>query len=237
MAGHSQFANIKHRKEAQDKKRAKVFTKLVREIFVAAKSGQPDPKYNANLFNAIANAKSKGLSKDRIDYAINKAINPTAGENYEEIVYEGFASGGVGLIIETLSDNKNRTASELRSILTKSGGNLAENGAVSFMFKRLGYFLYPASIASEDKIFETVIELSGEDSNSSADYHAIYCQKDDFNVMRENLVKKFGEPEEAKLIWKPTAPLELDNEAAEKLNQLIERLEEDDDVQNVYANC
>jgi YebC/PmpR family DNA-binding regulatory protein len=236
MAGHSQFANIKHRKEAQDKKKAKIFTKLVREIFVAARTGQPDPKYNATLYNAIVNAKSKGLSKDRIDYAIAKAVNPTQGEDYQEITYEGFAPNGVGLIIEALSDNKNRTASELRSTLTKNGGNLAENGAVSFGFKRLAYFLYPAKIATEEQILEAVIEFGAEDAESSSDYHAIYGQKDDFSLLRENLVKKFGEPEEAKLIWKPLNLIEVEEGEKEKIEQLIERLEDSDDVQNIYAN-
>lgn len=237
MAGHSKWANIKHRKGAQDKKRSNLFTKLGREIIVAAKSGQPDPAFNPRLRAAIAAAKAQSMPKDKIEYAIKKGAGELDdGESYEEIRYEGFGPGGIALIIECLTDNKNRTASDVRSILNKGGGNLGESGSVAFMFERIGLIQYPASTASADAIFEAALDAGADDCESDEDMHTITTAPDDLHAVLEPLSGKFGDPENARLDWKPSNTIALDAEQAEKILGLMDKLEDHDDVQHVAAN-
>lgn len=236
MAGHSKFKNIQHRKGAQDKKRAKVFTKLVRDIIIAAQSGG-DPAMNPKLRGAVTAARAQNLPKDRIDKAISQATDPTQKDNYSEIRYEGFASGGIAIIVETLTDNRNRTASEVRSGFTKFGGNLGETGSVSFMFDHLGIIQYPASITSADNILEVAIELGANDVESDEDYHMIYTTLEDFAEILEKLGTKYGSPEEAHIGWKPQNTIVIDDkDKAATLLKMIDILEDSDDVQNVFGN-
>jgi YebC/PmpR family DNA-binding regulatory protein len=235
MAGHSKWANIQHRKGRQDKLRSKLFSKLSKEITVAAKMGDPDPDKNPRLRLAVKEAKSSSVPKDVIDRAIGKAT-AADGENYDEIRYEGYGPNGVAVIVEAMTDNKNRTASSVRSLFTKSGGNLAETGAVSFMFERKGLVVYKADVADADTMFEHAIEAGAEDVESSEDGHDIYCGDTDLNEVSKALEAALGESETTKLIWKPTTMTELDLEGAEKLMRLIENLEDDDDVQNITTN-
>ena len=235
MAGHSKWANIQHRKGRQDAVRSKMFSKLAKEITVAAKMGDPDPAKNPRLPMAVQEAKPKSVPKDVIDRAINKA-SAQDGENYEEIRYEGYGPAGVAVIVEAMTDNKNRTASTVRSTFTKSGGNLAETGAVSFMFERKGLVAYPAAVGDADTIFEAAIEAGAEDVESTDDGHEIYCEFTDLSDVSNALEAALGESETTKLIWKPTTTTELDLEGAEKLMRLINALEDDDDVQTVTAN-
>jgi YebC/PmpR family DNA-binding regulatory protein len=236
MAGHSQFANIKHRKGAQDKKRAAQFTKLVREIIVAAKSGMPDPTHNPRLRLAITNAKQASLPKDRIDNAIKKATSPHEGENFNEMRYEAYAPGGIALIIECLTDNKNRTASDVRSSITKFGGNLGETGSVNFMFDKVGVIKYPKAKASDDAMLEAAIDGGANDCQSYEEFHEIITEADSFNEVRENLTAKFGDPESASLTWRAKDLIEIDFEKADIIESLIEKLEDFDDVQYVCSN-
>ncbi|MDF3048029.1 MAG: hypothetical protein K0R73_1147 [Candidatus Midichloriaceae bacterium] len=235
MAGHSQFKNIMHRKGAQDAKRAKMFTKLLREVMVAAKLG-PDPDSNSRLRTAIYAARAANVPKDRITAAVNKASNPAEGDNFEEIRYEGYGTGGVAIIVEALTDNRNRTASEVRSSFTKYGGNLGESGSVSFMFARVGAIAYPASAGSADAIFEAAIEAGADDCQSDEYQHQIYCEPDQLNNVREFLESKFGMPESANLTWKPNTLQMLSVEEGEKLLKMLDALEDCDDVQNVIGN-
>ena len=235
MAGHSKWANIQHRKGRQDKLRSKLFSKLAKEITVAAKMGDPDVDKNPRLRLAVKEAKSLSVPKDVIDRAINKAVGGDE-ENYDEIRYEGYGPAGVAVIVEAMTDNRNRTASSVRSIFTKSGGNLAETGAVSFMFERKGLVVYPADITDADTMFEHVIEAGADDVESSEDGHDIYCGDTDLNDVSNALEVILGESTSTKLIWKPTITTELDLEGAEKLMKLIEALEDDDDVQTVTTN-
>jgi len=235
MAGHSKWANIQHRKGRQDKLRSKLFSKLAKEITVAAKMGDPDPDKNPRLRLAVKEAKSQSVPKDVIERAIKKSQGGDA-ENYDEIRYEGYGPAGVAVIVETMTDNRNRTASTVRSLFTKSGGNLAETGAVSFMFERKGLVVYPADAADADTMFEHAIEAGAEDVESSEDGHDIYCGDTDLNEVSSALEAVLGESESTKLIWKPTTTTELDFEGAEKLMRLIENLEDDDDVQKVTTN-
>jgi YebC/PmpR family DNA-binding regulatory protein len=235
MAGHSKWANIQHRKGRQDKLRSKLFSKLSKEITVAAKMGDPDVDKNPRLRLAVKEAKSNSVPKDVIDRAINKA-SATDGDNYDEIRYEGYGPAGVAVIVEAMTDNRNRTASSVRSIFTKSGGNLAETGAVSFMFERKGLVVYPAAVTDADTMFEHAIEAGAEDVESSEDGHDVYCGDTDLNEVSTALETALGESDSTKLIWKPTTTTELDLEGAEKLMRLIEALEDDDDVQNVTTN-
>lgn len=235
MAGHSKWANIQHRKGRQDKLRSKMFSKLSKEITVAAKMGDPDPDKNPRLRLAVKEAKSNSMPKDVIDRAINKATGGDA-ENYEEIRYEGYGPAGVAVIVEAMTDNKNRTASTVRSTFTKSGGNLAETGAVSFMFERKGLVVYPADAADVDTMFEHAIEAGAEDVESSEDGHDIYCEDTALSEVSNSLETALGESETTKLVWKPTTTTELDLEGAEKLMKLIDALEEDDDIQKVTTN-
>ena len=235
MAGHSKWANIQHRKGRQDAVRSKLFSKLAKEITVAAKMGDPDPEKNPRLRLAVKEAKSQSVPKDVIDRAINKATGGDA-ENYDEIRYEGYGPEGVAVIVEAMTDNRNRTASSVRSIFTKSGGNLAETGAVSFMFERKGLVAYPVTAGDADTIFEAAIEAGAEDVESSDDGHEIFCADTDLNDVSNALEAALGESESSKLIWKPTITTPLDLAGAEKLMKLVAALEDDDDVQNVTAN-
>lgn len=237
MAGHSQFSNIKHRKGAQDKKRAKVFTKLTREIITAAKSGLPDPTMNARLRNAIIAARAENLPKDKIDSAIKRASNPHEGDNYEEMRYEGYLSGGVAFIVETLTDNRNRTASDVRSAFTKHGGALGEAGSVSFMFDRIGLIEFNDEVGDFDKFFEEVLEAGAEDCVNEEGIYVVTTNPDDLNEVREYLVAKFGDPKTVKLSWNPKNTIAIDSkDQAETLYKFIDTLEDSDDVQNITGN-
>ena len=235
MAGHSQFKNIMHRKGRQDAQKSKLFGKLAREITVAAKLGMPDPAMNARLRAAIIAARAENMPKDNIERAIKKA---TGGEglNYEQIRYEGYGPGGVAVIVEVLTDNRNRTAGEVRSTFTKSGGNLAETGAVSFMFDHVGVIEYDARAATAEAMFEAALEAGADDVASSVDGHEIYAAQDRFGSLVKTLEGKFGEPRKASLVWRPQNTVAVDDEQGERLLKLIENLNEHDDVQNVYAN-
>jgi len=235
MAGHSKWANIQHRKGRQDKIRSKLFSKLAKEITVAAKMGDPDPDKNPRLRLAVKEAKSVSVPKDVIDRAIKKSQGGDA-ENYDEIRYEGYGPNGIAVIVEAMTDNRNRTASNVRSLFTKNGGNLGETGSVSFMFDRKGEIMYPASIADADTVMMAAIEAGAEDVESDDDGHWIYCADTDLNEVATSLETQLGESETTKLIWKPQTTTEVDLETAQKVMKLIEALEDDDDVQNVTAN-
>jgi YebC/PmpR family DNA-binding regulatory protein len=235
MAGHSQFKNIMHRKGRQDAMRSKLFSKLAREITVAAKLGLPDPGMNARLRAAILAARAENMPKDNIERAIKKALGGDA-ESYDEIRYEGYGPGGVAVIVEVLTDNRNRTASDVRSSFTKSGGNLAETGAVSFMFDHVGVVEFDGKVASADQMLEAAIEAGAEDVVSGDGGHEIYTTQDTLRDVAKALEEKFGEPRKAALTWKPQNTVPIDDEQGEKLLRLIETLNEHDDVQNVYAN-
>lgn len=235
MAGHSKWANIQHRKGRQDAARSKLFSKLAKEITVAAKMGDPDPDKNPRLRLAVKEAKSQSVPKDVIQRAIDKS-QAAGGEDYKEIRYEGYGPGGVAVIVEAMTDNLNRTASTVRSTFGKHGGNLGETGSVSFMFERKGEILYPAETADEDTVMMAAIEAGAEDVESSDDGHTIYTADTDLNDVSTALEAELGEAESTKLIWKPTTTTELDLDGAQKLMRLIEVLEDDDDVQRVTAN-
>jgi YebC/PmpR family DNA-binding regulatory protein len=235
MAGHSQFKNIMHRKGKQDAMRAKLFAKLAREITVAAKIGQPDPAFNPRLRLAIQAARAENMPKDNIERAVKKAQGGDA-ENYDEVRYEGYGPAGVAVIVEALTDNRNRTASEIRSYFTKSGGNLAETGAVSFMFHRIGLIEFDAKVAGEDAMLEASIDAGATDVVSSEDGHEIVCAADDLAETAKALESKFGPARKAALAWRPQNTIAVDDESGEKLIRLVDTLEDNDDVQNVYAN-
>ncbi len=235
MAGHSKWANIQHRKGRQDAKRSKLFSKLSKEITVAAKMGAPDPAFNPRLRLAIANAKGVSMPKDNIERAVKKASDAD-GANYEEIRYEGFAQEGVGIIVEALTDNRNRTASEVRSTFTKNGGNLGETGTVSFSFDRVGQIEYKAENIGEEDMLEAAIDAGAMDVTSSADTHEIITAAEDLAEVAKALEEKFGEAANTALIWKPQNMIEVKGEKAEKILKLIDALDDLDDVQNVYAN-
>ncbi len=235
MAGHSQFKNIMHRKGRQDAAKSKLFSKLAREITVSAKLGLPDPAMNPRLRAAIIAARAENMPKDNIERAIKKASGGDA-ESYDEIRYEGYGPGGVAVIVEVLTDNRNRTAGEVRAVFTRSGGNLAETGAVSFMFDRLGVVEYDAEKASADAMLEAAIEAGAEDVVSSESGHEIYTTPDSLHEVSKALEAKFGEPRKAGLVWKPQNTVAVDDEQGEKVIKLIDSLNEHDDVQNVYAN-
>ena len=235
MAGHSQFKNIMHRKGRQDAAKSKLFGKLAREITVSAKIGLPDPAMNPRLRAAVIAARAENMPKENIDRAIKKATGGDA-ESYDEIRYEGYGPGGVAVIVEVLTDNRNRTAGEVRATFTKSGGNLAETGAVSFMFDHVGVVEYDAKAASADAMLEAAIEAGAEDVASSEAGHEIYTTQDSLREVAKVLEAKFGEPRKAALIWKPQNTVAVNDEQGERLLKLIEALNEHDDVQNVYAN-
>jgi len=235
MAGHSQFKNIMHRKGRQDAVRSKIFSKLAREITVAAKQGIPDPAMNPRLRLAIQNAKAESMPKDNIARAINKATGGDT-ENYEEVRYEGYGPGGVAVIVEALTDNRNRTASNVRAAFTKAGGALGETGSVSFMWDRAGEIYYPAKAADADKVMEAAIEAGAEDVESDEEGHTILCGFEDVNEVSKALEGTLGEAESVKVIWKPQNNIPVDEDRAQSLMKLVATLEDDDDVQNVYAN-
>jgi YebC/PmpR family DNA-binding regulatory protein len=235
MAGHSQFKNIMHRKGRQDKARSKLFGKLAREITVSAKLGLPDPAFNPRLRAAVIAARAENMPKDNIDRAIKKSQGSDT-ENYDEIRYEGYGPGGVAIIVEALTDNRNRTAGEVRAIFSKNGGNLAETGAVSFMFSHVGIVEFDAKAASADAMLEAAIEAGAEDVTSNDDGHQIITTPDTLNDVAKALEAKFGEPRKASLLWRPQNTIALDDEAGEKVLKLLESLDDSDDVQNVYAN-
>jgi len=235
MAGHSQFKNIMHKKGKQDAIRSKVFSKLAREITVAAKLGMPDPAMNPRLRAAVLAARAENMPKDNIERAIKKASGGD-GENYDEIRYEGYGPGGTALIVEVMTDNRNRTASDVRSYFTKSGGNMAETGAVSFMFDRVGLVEFDAGKASADAMLEAAIEAGADDVVSGEDGHEVYCEQSALNEVSKALEAVFGEPRKSKLVWRPQNTISVDDEAGEKLMTLVEKLEDHDDVQNVYSN-
>jgi YebC/PmpR family DNA-binding regulatory protein len=236
MAGHSQFKNIMHRKGAQDAKRAKLFTKLIREIITAVRAGQPDPAFNPRLRNAIIDARSSGMPKDKIESAISRGSSTHEGENYEEMRYEGYAPGGVAIVVEALTDNRNRTASEVRSAFTKHGGAMGETGSVSFLFDHVGLIRYGKAISSYDAMFEATIEAGAEDCVEDEEGYNIYCAIDQFQAVRDFLAERFGDPEIAKRVWQAKTMMEASGEDEEKLAKLIATLEDSDDVQEVYAN-
>ena len=235
MAGHSAFKNIMHKKGRKDALRAKMFAKLAREITVAAKSGMPDPDKNPRLRLAVQNARAENMPKDNIERAIRKATGGDS-ETYEEIRYEGYAPGGVAVIVEALTDNRNRAASDIRSFFTKSGGNLGETGSVAFMFDRTGIIEYDAKVASDDAMLDAAIEAGADDVVSSEGGHEVYASQDTFRDVAKALEAKFGEPRKAALTWKPQNTVAVDDETGEKLLKLMDLLNEHDDVQNVFAN-
>ncbi len=235
MAGHSQFKNIMHRKGRVDAQRSKLFSKLAREITVAAKLGLPDPDMNPRLRAAILAARAENMPKDNIQRAINKASGGDA-ENYEEIRYEGYGPGGAAVIVEAMTDNRNRTASDVRSVFTKAGGNLAETGAVAFMFDRVGVVEFDANAADADTMLEAAIEAGADDVESDENGHTVYCEQSALGEVTKALEARFGEPRKSALTWKPQNAVAVDDEAGEKLIRLVESLEDHDDVQNVYGN-
>ncbi len=235
MAGHSKWANIQHRKGKQDKLRAKLFSKLAREITVAARMGDPDPAKNPRLRLAVKEAKSVSCPKEVIDRAIKKAVGGDA-ETYDEIRYEGYGPNGIAIIVEAMTDNRNRTASNVRSHFAKNGGNLGETGSVSFMFDRVGEIMYPAAAADADTVMMAALEAGADDVESDEDGHWITCADTALNEVSMGLEASLGESATAKLVWRPQARTELDLETAEKLMKLIETLEDDDDVQTVTGN-
>jgi len=235
MAGHSHAKNIMHRKGKSDAARSKVFSKLAREITVAAKLGVPDPAFNARLRLAVTNARSQSMPRDNIERAIKKASGADT-ENYEEIRYEGYGPGGVAVIVEALTDNRNRTASNVRSTFSKNGGALGETNSVGFMFDRVGEIVYPAGVGDADKVMEAAIEAGADDVESDEEGHWIYTSFESMNDVSAALEKTLGEAESSKFIWKPQNNVPVDAEKGETLLKLISILEDDDDVQNVYTN-
>ena len=235
MAGHSKWANIQHRKGRQDAARSKLFSKLSKEITVAAKMGDPDPEKNPRLRMAVKEAKGQSVPKDVIDRAIKKS-QAGDSEDYEEIRYEGYGPNGVAVIVEAMTDNRNRTASTVRSTFTKNGGNLGETGSVGFMFERKGEIVYPADAGDADDIMMAAIEAGAEDVESGEEGHTIWCADTDLNDVSSALDTSLGESEATRLAWRPTTTTEMDLEAMQKLMKLIDALEDDDDVQRVTTN-
>jgi YebC/PmpR family DNA-binding regulatory protein len=235
MAGHSKYKNIMNRKGAQDKKRSAMFSKLSREITVAAKMGAPDPDMNARLRAAVNAAKAQSMPKDNIQRSIDKASASDA-ENYEDIRYEGFGPGGVSLVVEALTDNRNRTATNVRTAFSKNGGNLGASGSVTHGFSRLGLIEYPASAGDADKVFEAAIEAGAEDVESDEDGHQIWTAVDDLHDVARALETALGEAENVKLAWRASTTVEVGEGEAEQLLRLVETLEDDDDVQTVWGN-
>ncbi|UYN93499.1 MAG: YebC/PmpR family DNA-binding transcriptional regulator [Enhydrobacter sp.] len=239
MAGHSQFKNIMHRKGRQDAQRAKIFTKLIREITTAARLGSPDPASNPRLRAAMIAAREANMTRDTIDRAIKRGSGADADANYDEVRYEGYGPGGVALIVEALTNNRNRTAGEVRSIFTKHGGNLGETNSVSFMFDRVGEFRFPLAAGTADQVMEKAIEAGADDvatAEGEGGGHEVIAAQDSFSVVREALEKSLGEPSSAKLVWRPKTTAPVEGDVARTLLDMIAALEDNDDVQNVYAN-
>ncbi len=236
MAGHSKFKNIMHRKGAQDKKKAKVFSRLGKEISVAVKVGGSDIESNNRLRSAISIAKSLNMPKDNIDRAIKKGAGNDSESNYEEVRYEGYGPGGVAIIAEAMTNNKNRTAAEIRSTFTKYGGNLSETGSVSFGFKRLGTITLDRKLAKEDELFEYIVDNGSEDFEANEDEYQIYCDQNELHILNEKIIKKFGQTNSSELIWKSENNINVQKDTAEKLFKLLNVLEENEDVQIVSSN-
>ena len=234
MAGHSKFKNIQHRKGAQDKKRAKIFTRLIKELSVAARFST-DPASNPRLRSALAAARAANMPKDNIERVLKRAEGGE-GDAYEEIRYEGYGPGGVAFIVEAMTDNRNRTASEVRSSFSKFGGSLAETGAVSFMFDKVGQIIYPIETADAEAMFDAALEAGADNVESEYDSHIITTSPEDFNAVRENIEQQFSAPEEAGLIWQPQNSISVEEANASTLLKLFDALDENDDVQNVFAN-
>ena len=235
MAGHSQFKNIMHRKGRQDAVRARRFTRLLREVQLAARGGLPDPGHNPRLRSAIQACKAENVPKDNIDRAIRRGQG-SDGEDYQEIRYEGYGPGGVAVIVETLTDNRNRTASEIRAAFTRYGGSLGETNSVSFQFDRVGVVRFAESVASADDMLEAAIEAGADDCQSDESGHEIICNPDELATVRDALEARFGVPEQAILGWRPQAMIGVDDEKADVLFKLLEVLDENDDVQRVVSN-
>ena len=234
MAGHSKFKNIQHRKGAQDKKRAKIFTRLIKELSVAARSST-DPASNPRLRGALSAARAANMPKDNIERVIKRAEGGE-GDAYEEIRYEGYGPGGVAFIVEAMTDNRNRTASEVRSFFSKFGGALAETGSVSFMFDKVGQIVYPLAVADAETMFEAALEAGADNVETEEDSHIITTAAEEFNAVRENIEKQFDAPEEAALIWQPQNSIAVEEANASTLLKLYDALDENDDVQSVFAN-
>ncbi len=235
MAGHSQFKNIMHRKGRQDAVRSKIFSKLAREITVAAKQGVPDPAMNPRLRLAVQNARAESMPKDNIQRAINKAAGGDS-ENYEEVRYEGYGPGGVAVIVEALTDNRNRSASNVRAAFTKAGGAMGETGSVSFLWDRVGEIVYAASAGSAEAVMDAAIEAGADDVQSDGEGHTIICAFENIGEVSKALETALGEAESVKVIWRPQTNVPVDEERAQSLMKLVATLEDDDDVQTVYAN-
>lgn len=236
MAGHSQFKNIMHRKGAQDAKRAKVFTKLIRELTTSARAGQPDPNANPRLRAAIAAAREANMPKDTIERAIKRGAGGEGDANYEEMRYEGYGPGGAAIIVEALTDNRNRTASDIRAAFAKHGGSLGETNSVSFQFERVGAVHFAAAAASADAMFEAALEAGADNVESSEDGHDVTCAPDALGAVREALEGRFGPPAGARLDWRPMTLVAVEGDAAQSLIKLLEVLEDNDDVQRVASN-
>lgn len=236
MAGHSQFKNIMHRKGAQDAKRARQFAKLIREITVSARTGLPDPATNPRLRTAMAEARIANMPRDTIERAVKKATGAGEGDDYVDVRYEGYGPAGVAVIVEALTDNRNRTAADVRAAFNKHGGAMGETNSVSFMFARLGVIAYPAGAASADAMLEAAIDAGADDVASGPEGHEVTCAPDDMFAVRDALEARFGAPASAKLDWRPTTSVTLDEDRALGLLKLIDALEDNDDVQHVYAN-
>jgi YebC/PmpR family DNA-binding regulatory protein len=236
VAGHSQFKNIMYRKGAQDAKRGKLFTKIIRELTTAARTGLPDPNANPRLRAALNQARANNMPKDTIDRAIRRGTGEDGGAAYEEMRYEGFGPGGVAIIVEALTDNRNRTASEVRTIFSKSGGTLGELNSVAFMFERKGMIRYPASVASADAMFEAALEAGADNVESTAEGHEITTSPEGFSMARDALESRFGAASEGRLTWMPRTTVPVGSDSAETLFKLLDTLEDNDDVQNVVAN-
>ena len=234
MAGHSKFKNIQHRKGAQDKKRAKIFTRLIKELSVAARSST-DPASNPRLRSALAAARAANMPKENIERVLKKAEGGE-GDSYEEIRYEGYGPGGIAFIVEAVTDNRNRTASEVRSYFSKFGGSLAETGSVSFMFDKVGQIIYPKSVADADTMFDVALEAGADNVETEEDAHIITTTAEDFNFVRENMERHYSTPEEAGLIWQPQNSISVEETNATMLIKLYDTLDENEDVQNVFAN-
>ena len=236
MAGHSKFKNIMHRKGAQDKKRAKTFSRLGKEIAVAVKTGGADPESNIRLRSAINTAKNLNMPKDNIERAIKKGEGNDPDSNYEEVRYEGYGPEGTAIIVEAMTNNKNRTAAEIRSIFSKSGGNMGESGSVSFGFKRLGVITIEKNLATEEEIFDFSIENGSEDLEVNEEDYVVYCEQSVLHILNNKIVSKFGSTKSADLIWKSDTSVEVEKDSAEKLFKLLNALEDNDDVQGVSSN-
>jgi YebC/PmpR family DNA-binding regulatory protein len=236
MAGHSQFKNIMHRKGAQDTRRGRQFAKLIREITVAARHGLPDPASNPRLRAAMVAARQANMPRDTVDRAVKKATGGAGGEDYAEVRYEGYGPAGVAIIVEALTDNRNRTASDLRSAFSKHGGALGETNSVSFLFNRLGVIRYPAAVGSADDMLEAAIDAGADNVESDTEAHEVTAAVDGFFAVRDALEARFGPPEGARLDWRPTTTVTLDEDRAASVLKLLDALDEYDDVQNVYAN-